>query len=161
MVETSLQDYVMKPWLVTPFPPLISQDSAIKMYSKTTFPEKLFSRESMATAGSLISEMLQEGKIKRRLGVGFGIVSDHYINVSIWGGEFPSLLNNDLFGFDKVENMRETLKPLDVKNEGTYCVWELGIVEHEVKAWKKFLHTQRKPSDLQNYIHNSFQGTLI
>jgi len=131
------------------------------MYSKTSLPDKPFSREAMATAGSLISEMLGDGRIKKRLGVGFGIVSDGYINVSIWGGEFPTLLNNDLFGFDKPENMRETLRTLDTKNEGNYCVWELGIVEHEVKAWKKFLHTSRKSSDLQDYINNSFDGTLI
>ncbi|PIF47011.1 hypothetical protein CLU96_4057 [Chryseobacterium sp. 52] len=40
----------------------------------------------------------------------------------------------------------------------TYCVWEMVIVYHESKAWKKFLGTDRTEIHQQNYLDDFFEG---
>ncbi|SHG67657.1 hypothetical protein SAMN05421866_1189 [Chryseobacterium oranimense] len=42
----------------------------------------------------------------------------------------------------------------------TYCVWEMGIVYHESKAWKKFLGTDRTDVHQQNYLNDFFEGEV-
>jgi hypothetical protein len=42
----------------------------------------------------------------------------------------------------------------------TYCVWEMGIVYHESRAWKKFLGTDRTEVHQQNYLDDLFEGEV-
>lgn len=42
----------------------------------------------------------------------------------------------------------------------TYCVWEMGIVYHESKAWKKFLGTDRTDVHEQDYLNDFFEGEV-
>ncbi|UWX60841.1 hypothetical protein N0B40_00920 [Chryseobacterium oranimense] len=42
----------------------------------------------------------------------------------------------------------------------TYCVWEMGIVYHESKAWKKFLGTDLTEMHQQNYLNDLFEGEV-
>ncbi|MBB6370886.1 hypothetical protein [Chryseobacterium shigense] len=42
----------------------------------------------------------------------------------------------------------------------TYCVWEMGIVYHESKAWKKFLGTDRTEIHQQDYLDDIFEGEV-
>ncbi|KMQ62263.1 hypothetical protein ACM40_08135 [Chryseobacterium sp. BLS98] len=42
----------------------------------------------------------------------------------------------------------------------TYCVWEMGIVYHESRAWKKFLGTDRTEIYQQNYLNDLFEGEV-
>lgn len=42
----------------------------------------------------------------------------------------------------------------------TYCVWEMGIVYYESKAWKQFLGTDREESSRQDYLNDFFEGEV-
>ena len=42
----------------------------------------------------------------------------------------------------------------------TYCVWEMGIVYHESKAWKKFLGTDGTQIHQQDYLDDLFEGEV-
>jgi len=42
----------------------------------------------------------------------------------------------------------------------TYCVWEMGIVYHESRVWKKFLGTERTEVYQQNYLNDLFEGEV-
>ncbi|MEY8759720.1 hypothetical protein [Chryseobacterium tongliaoense] len=42
----------------------------------------------------------------------------------------------------------------------TYCVWEMGIVYHESRAWKKFLGTERQEDSKQQYLKDFFEGEV-
>lgn len=42
----------------------------------------------------------------------------------------------------------------------TYCVWEMGIVYHESRAWKKFLGTDREDKNKQHYLEDVFEGEV-
>ncbi len=45
-------------------------------------------------------------------------------------------------------------------HRGTLCVWELGPVIHEQKAWVRFLQSQRGNPDLDNYLSTTFEGVV-
>lgn len=42
----------------------------------------------------------------------------------------------------------------------TFCVWEMGVVYHESKAYKEFLGTDMAEEDIQNYLNNIFEGEV-
>ncbi len=45
-------------------------------------------------------------------------------------------------------------------HRGTLCVWELGPVLHEQKAWIRFLRSARGPEDLDAYLGSTFEGEV-
>jgi len=42
----------------------------------------------------------------------------------------------------------------------TFCVWELGVVAHEARAWSRFLASERGEEDLANWCQNWFSGEV-
>lgn len=41
-----------------------------------------------------------------------------------------------------------------------FCVWELGIVAHEARAWSRFLASTRGDAELQHWLDDRFQGQV-
>jgi hypothetical protein len=50
--------------------------------------------------------------------------------------------------------------PQNTMHKGTYCVWELGPVIHEQRAWVRFLQSARTQADLQAYLASTFEGAV-
>jgi len=46
------------------------------------------------------------------------------------------------------------------RHRGTLCVWELGPVIHEQKAWTRFLQSPRREADLHAYLGSNFEGEV-
>lgn len=42
----------------------------------------------------------------------------------------------------------------------TYCVWEMGIVYYESRAWKIFLGTDKEENSKQQYLDHLFDGEV-
>lgn len=42
----------------------------------------------------------------------------------------------------------------------TFCVWELGIVAHESRAWTRFLSSPRAGADLERWRADIFDGEV-
>lgn len=42
----------------------------------------------------------------------------------------------------------------------TYCVWEMGIVYHESRSWKKYLGSEREEKDKEAYLRDFFEGEV-
>jgi hypothetical protein len=42
----------------------------------------------------------------------------------------------------------------------TFCVWELGAVCHERKAWSRFLHSDRDAPAKLAYVRNCYEGPV-
>lgn len=53
----------------------------------------------------------------------------------------------------EVEKM-ETFAPFpqDEAHKGTFCVWEMRVVAHEMRAWEKYLMSNRKRDDAEAYL---------
>lgn len=45
-------------------------------------------------------------------------------------------------------------------HRGTFCVWELGPIDHERKAWSRFLGSERNQKSLEEYLADSFTGEV-
>lgn len=48
----------------------------------------------------------------------------------------------------------------DGPHRGTYCVWQLGPVIHEQRAWVRFLKSARTDGDLRDYLSSTFEGSV-
>lgn len=50
--------------------------------------------------------------------------------------------------------------PLDDGHHPTFCVWELGAVCHEQRAWSRYLRSSRDASARQEYLLDSYAGEV-
>jgi len=50
--------------------------------------------------------------------------------------------------------------PQPGRHKGTLCVWELGPVVHEQKAWVRFLQSPRSEADLAAYLASAYKGEV-
>lgn len=155
-------DYLAKSYQIEPFGVRATpnRDAFLKFYSKRPVSDEPFSQDTINLASRLVIDRIGDGTIDKKLGLGFMILSKGYINVSLWGGELPSLLNNNLFGFDSEANMEREIHELDIRKEGAYCVWELGVVEHEARAWRSYLKSAKEETDKINYLNNLLRGKV-
>ena len=112
--------------------------------------------EMLCDESDFIEGQICIGKIKPFSGLGFVILSDDMINVARWDEE---VIKNQLYGYEKGRPSFAT--PLDIREDGSFCVWELGIVNHEREAWKRFLDSQRTDKDKEAYLDDIMpQGIL-
>jgi hypothetical protein len=50
--------------------------------------------------------------------------------------------------------------PIEGTHRPTFCVWELGAVSHEARAWSEYLRSSRGEAARQEYLCDSFQGEV-
>jgi hypothetical protein len=97
-------------------------------------------------------------EINRELGVGFAILSRDMVNISRWSAEYPIVIKNTLYEFNEAKGDVLDARKVDVEDLGPYCIWELGIVNHERGAWMRYLNSNRDKENLTNYIEDMLKG---
>ncbi|HLD48794.1 MAG TPA: hypothetical protein VJB11_00350 [archaeon] len=100
---------------------------------------------------------IKKGNIEPYLGLGFAILSEDMLNVTRWDSEYPIVLKNQIYGYKKDF---ESAELLDIRDVGSFCIYELGIVNHERNAWKKYLESKRRGIDKSKYLNSFFEGLL-
>jgi hypothetical protein len=50
--------------------------------------------------------------------------------------------------------------PADGPHRPTFCVWELGAVCHEQRAWSRYLRSQRDAAARKAYLLDSYNGEV-
>jgi hypothetical protein len=50
--------------------------------------------------------------------------------------------------------------PAEGPHRPTFCVWELGVVGHEQRAWTRYLRSDRDAAALQTYLEDGFDGSV-
>jgi hypothetical protein len=50
--------------------------------------------------------------------------------------------------------------PLEGSHRPTFCVWELGAVCHEQRAWSRFLRSPRDEGAREAYLQDTFAGEV-
>ena len=82
----------------------------------------------------------------------------YFLMVNTWRG------NNELWEtvFYKENDATPgfSIFPRDEQHKPTFCVWELGPVIHEKKAWDRFLMSKRDDQDEQAYLADAFSGAV-
>ncbi|MDP3990370.1 MAG: hypothetical protein Q8Q01_04145 [archaeon] len=93
---------------------------------------------------------ISAGRINPYLGLGFAILSKDMFNVARWDTTHPIVLQNQIYSFNNGDLGNAHL--LDIREIGTFCIWELGIVNHEREAWFDYLVSLRREQDKKNYL---------
>lgn len=55
---------------------------------------------------------------------------------------------------------RFALFPREEPHIPTFCVWELGVVAHEMQAWSRFLKSARDGAAAGAYLDDRFSGPV-
>ncbi|MBX9746698.1 MAG: hypothetical protein K2X34_07340 [Hyphomonadaceae bacterium] len=50
--------------------------------------------------------------------------------------------------------------PLNLPHKATFCVWEQGVVWHEVGAWKRYLRSARDAGGKSAYLEDLYEGAV-
>lgn len=109
-----------------------------------------FSLDSQCIA--FLYKEIRQNRIAPFSGLGFSILSEGILNVARWDVAIPELIKNRVYTF---EGEFEEVKRVDIGEVGSFCLWELGIVAHEVHAWKKYLSSARTEEDKDLYLRST------
>ena len=149
-------DYDHRPRWVTPWKLFESPNLVLKMYSMVIKGESSLSNP-VSDAEEFLRKEIKEGKIDPLTGLGFAILSEDTLNVARWDTKQP-IVKNQIYGYENGD--MKTAEPLDISDVGSFCIWELGIVNHEREAWKRYLKYRRTEAAKIRYLDDMIEGKL-
>ena len=138
-------NYQNEPRISIPGEPIITPQLALKWYEMIKPKDGLFNRNQVKKVRDFLEGQINLRDIEVLSGLGFVILSGNvdFLNVAVWDKSIPYLLKNKVY---------DNYKEVDIRKEGAFCMWELGIVAHEARAWKKYLESVRTESDKLSYL---------
>lgn len=165
-------DYKPRIRFTTPLPPTYVRDTAaVKFYKMVPYrldPNEpdLVSKQDITEARKFLTERLRQREIDPKTGLGFAIVSEDVLSLTMWGGDFPSLANPTIFTYGPRPLTRNSLKKAEIETAGAYCAWEAqDILAYEAKAWINYMNDSNSTSDpeskeahKQAYLDTRFSG---
>ncbi len=124
------------------------------MYTKGNETDPSFIEDT----AKFLKDKIREKEIEPLLGMGFGILSKDTLNVAVWDNENPYVIKQKLYGFS--EGSLDDIALLDINKDGSFCVWELGIVNFEKELWKNYLKSNKTEKDKRRYLDQFIEGPL-
>jgi hypothetical protein len=154
-------DYTHVPKLVRPGSILALDDAILKWYDIAPAAESV-PYDVRELAYEALCHGARSGRLELSGDLGFVILhrcgeSFYFLLVSTWRND------NELWETVWAKNgAGATFEPWPVEgtHRPTFCVWELGAVCHEQRAWSRYLRSPRAPSDRQEYLLDSFTGEV-
>ena len=146
-------DYKHKPRCVVPCGLIEHPNLVLKFYAM--FKEAL-TQSNVDEAKGFLEDKINSGEITPLTGLGFAILSEDMLNVVRWDRN-PIVLRNQIYSYEQDENTSryfDNAKLLDISDIGSFCIWELGIVEYERRDWMKYLKSERNEADKRYYLGN-------
>lgn len=145
-----------------------SPSAFLKLYGLQIDGSYLFEKDDYSAVADFLSNEINGGVVDVLSGLGFAMISEDTLNVSFWGGDYPSLINPSVYSFQEGSRgvfkpgvVREALGELEIsKGVSPYCVWELGLVSHESAAWRKYLFSDHTGRDKNTYLNDLFRGPI-
>ena len=155
-------DYAHVPKLVRPGSMLVLEDAVLKWYeiAPAATPVPLGVRE---LAYDAVCSGVRSGELELSGDLGFAILhrcgqSFYFLLISTWRNE------NELWETVWAKNGSEdpTFEPWPIEgtHRPTFCVWELGAVCHEQRAWSRYLRSARDASARQTYLLDTYEGEV-
>ena len=149
------QGYILNQKIVKSLGWFICPELILKSYSIAE--KKHPDNRKVQQTFKLLEDKIREKEIAPLIGLGFAILSEEMLNVAIWDNQYPIVLKNKIYALKEGQDKGKILSPDDI---GSFCIWELGIVDHEKDAWKKYLTSTREGKDKINYLTDFFKGRL-
>ena len=155
-------DYRHSTKVVTPQERLTIQDTCLKWYeiapAETPVPlaVRLVARRNLRDGS-------KAGTIPLTGDFGFVILhrcgeSFYFLLVSTWCND--NELWETVWAKDGDDAVKFSPWPLEGTHRPTYCVWELGAVCHERKAWSRYLRSARDEAAGRAYVQDSYAGEV-
>ena len=154
--------YVHVEKLIEPAPGLTLGGTVLKWYdiAADDAPVPLAVR---ALARRNLRDASKSGELEISGDLGFVILhrcgeSFYFLLVSTWRNE------NELWEtvWAKAGDLEASFTPwpLEGAQRPTFCVWELGAVCHEQRAWSRYLRSARDTSARHAYLRDSYDGIV-
>jgi hypothetical protein len=110
-----------------------------------------------------LRDCFKDGTLALKGDFGFVILhrcgdSFYFLLVSTWCND--NELWETVWAKESDEAMKFRPWPIEGTHRPTYCVWELGAVCHERKAWGRYLRTTRDAAAGRAYLQDSFEGEV-
>jgi hypothetical protein len=155
-------DYEHCDKLVVPGTSIALGDTVLKWYEIAPAGDPV--PPSIADLGRLgLADAARLGEL--RLGGELGFVILHrcgedfyFLLVSTWQND--NELWETVWAKDGADDPEFHPWPLDGSHRPTFCVWELGAVAHEQRAWIRFLRSRRDHDARFEYLRDTFRGAV-
>jgi len=152
------EDYEHEPRIAINAGLVISPNLVLKMYSMVNVGAKR-DGDLVINAKKFLTREINNKRIEPLTGLGFAVLSNGYVNVARWDIVNPIVLKNQVYAYESCDSEFET-ELLDVSDAGSFCVWELGIVDHEKEAWKRYIQSERSNAEKRTYLDDMVEGEL-
>ena len=152
------KDYRHEPRHVSYTGLVASPNLVMKLYAM--FKKLPVSWDLIVDAKKFLVLETETERIEPLTGMGFAILSEDTLNVARWDKESPIVLKNQVYGYINLENKIGFAELLNTQEVGSFCIWELGIVNFEKNAWKEYLASERKEQDKKQYLDSVINGGL-
>jgi hypothetical protein len=111
-----------------------------------------------------VGHAAQSGELELAGDLGFVILhrcgeSFYFLIVSTWRND--NELWETVWAKDGDRSATFEPWPAEGTHRPTYCVWELGVVCHEQRAWSRYLRTRRDVSARRAYLLDTYDGEVV
>jgi hypothetical protein len=119
--------------------------------------------ETRALSRRVLREATDAGTLELGPGLGFAILhrcgeSFYFLLLATWRNDnelWETVWAKDGDGQSGFEPW-----PSEGTHRPTFCVWELGVVCHEQRAWSRYLRSRRDEASRQAYLRSSYEGAV-
>ena len=155
-------DYTHGPKLVRPGSMLVVGEAVLKWYeiAPVEAPVAPGIRE---LAYDAVCRGSRSGELELSGDLGFVILhrcgqSFYFLLVCTWRND--NELWETVWAKDGAESPAFEPWPVEGTHRPTFCVWELGAVCHEQRAWSRYLRSTRDAEARQEYLLETFSGEV-
>jgi hypothetical protein len=147
---------------IRPATPIRFGETVLKWYDIAPAEEPVPSQLHVLARGTLRAAA-DSGSLDLDDELGFVILhrcgeSFYFLLITTWRNE------NELWETVWAKNGEDDVAfrpwPLEGTHRPTFCVWELGAVWHEQKAWSRYLRSARGAAERQAYLRDTFEGEV-
>lgn len=157
----NFEGYVPRDRIVKPCEPVYhGGKAAVKMYSMLCEKSPRLTNSQINVVRNFVRNELKSDKIDPKIGLGFAILSEDILNINMWGGEFPSLINPNIYSINESAYSIKDFEHQDVVSVGSYCAWEGALVGHESRVWREYMLSGRTNGDKLLYLKNLYSGKI-
>ncbi len=141
-----------------------NKDIHLKLYSINRENSAPFSPAEVDFAKETVRKRIDWSNLDTRLGMGFAILSNGFMNVNLWGGNEVYLLNQNLYALNRNELPLlpgTFLRRLNTDEEGVYCCFEGTILGHESESWARYTISREDENTRRSqYLKDFFSGKI-
>jgi hypothetical protein len=143
--------------------PLLTLGEAVLKWYEVAPADSPVTAETRALARRDLREAAEAGTLELGPGLGFAILhrcgaSFHFLLLATWRND--NELWETVWAKDGDDRPGFVPWPSEGTHRPTFCVWELGVVCHEQRAWSRYLRSRRDEASRQAYLRSAYGGAV-